>query len=196
MPSRFIPIQPGTDASQQVAIINKNFGELDNESVTKLYNGADGIPRIHINGATGVIKTAAAGVDVTTATNAQLTFNSAQNVLKVVLSSTATIPSYTIGATGSTKSSVTVTHGLGMLPAVIAYGTVSGDPNYWLWAGSYWDSYSAGGAGITPMLVHNYNIEITTTTVKFEIDSIAGLGAPTAGNSYAIKYYLLQETAN
>lgn len=46
MPSRFIPIQAGTEQTQQLAIINKNFAEIDNEGTTKIFSDANGIPTI------------------------------------------------------------------------------------------------------------------------------------------------------
>ena len=42
MPDRFIPLTPGSDMNQVLAILNKNFGELDSEGTTKAYRGANG----------------------------------------------------------------------------------------------------------------------------------------------------------
>lgn len=42
MPNRFLPITAGTSDAQTLALINKNFAELDNESVTKVYRGQNG----------------------------------------------------------------------------------------------------------------------------------------------------------
>lgn len=42
MPNRFIPINAGTSQEQVLAMVNKNFAELDNENVTKVYRGANG----------------------------------------------------------------------------------------------------------------------------------------------------------
>jgi hypothetical protein len=81
------PIPSGTDPAQVTAMINNNFRALNNEQVTKLYNDASGTPSILIGvDGTGksVIKVAKTGMDVTTATDADLAFNSAQNTLKVV----------------------------------------------------------------------------------------------------------------
>lgn len=46
MPSRFVPVNPGTSLEQALAVINRNFAELDSESVTKTYNGPNGKPAI------------------------------------------------------------------------------------------------------------------------------------------------------
>lgn len=42
MPNRFTPITGNTSQAQILAMINKNFAELDNENVTKVYRGKDG----------------------------------------------------------------------------------------------------------------------------------------------------------
>lgn len=42
MPTRFIPVNPGTDFAQAMAVINNNFAQLDNESVTKTFKQANG----------------------------------------------------------------------------------------------------------------------------------------------------------
>lgn len=42
MPQRFMPFRPGSSMDQMLAMLNKNFGELDNESITKAYIGPNG----------------------------------------------------------------------------------------------------------------------------------------------------------
>lgn len=42
MGDRFIPISNSTSESQKWAMVNKNFSELDNENVTKVYRGSNG----------------------------------------------------------------------------------------------------------------------------------------------------------
>lgn len=42
MPTRFIPVNPGTDFAQAMAVINNNFAQLDNEAVTKTFRQASG----------------------------------------------------------------------------------------------------------------------------------------------------------
>lgn len=41
MPNRFLPLRSGTDIDQLIAILNKNFGELDGETITKVFLGAN-----------------------------------------------------------------------------------------------------------------------------------------------------------
>lgn len=42
MPYRFSPIAPNTSTQQLIAVINNNFAQLDNESVSKVFKQASG----------------------------------------------------------------------------------------------------------------------------------------------------------
>lgn len=42
MPFRFLPINPGTSLDQAMAVINNNFAQLDQETVTKTFKQANG----------------------------------------------------------------------------------------------------------------------------------------------------------
>lgn len=42
MPYRFNPINPGTDLPQALNVVNNNFAQLDNESVTKTFKQSGG----------------------------------------------------------------------------------------------------------------------------------------------------------
>lgn len=42
MPNRLVPVNPGTDFAQAMAVINNNFAQLDSESVTKTFRQASG----------------------------------------------------------------------------------------------------------------------------------------------------------
>lgn len=42
MPNRFVPINPGTDFEQAMAVISNNFAQLDSESVTKTFKQPGG----------------------------------------------------------------------------------------------------------------------------------------------------------
>lgn len=42
MPNRFVPVNPGTDYDQAMAVMNNNFAQLDNETVTKTFKQANG----------------------------------------------------------------------------------------------------------------------------------------------------------
>ena len=46
MPNRFMPIPFGTDPSQMIAAMNRNFAELDNENVSKVFYGNTGVSMV------------------------------------------------------------------------------------------------------------------------------------------------------
>lgn len=198
MPNRFSPIQPGTDPSQQAAIINNNFAKLDNENVKKLFYDVNGNPSIFIGvDQTGksVIKVAKTGNDVTVATDSQLAFNSSQDVLKVVKTDTITVAADTFPATGATyavhQTFTTINHGLSFVPHVIAS----------ILAGSTYTPLPAksvvvNNGGLGGFIRWDVSAYSDLTNVTFQIDSF---GANTTASTYGpltIKYYLLQESAN
>jgi len=190
VPNRFTPLQTGSDSAQLVSIINKNFAELDNEGVKKLYSGSDGIPRIFIDGASGVIKVAPAGTDVTTATNSQLNFNSAQNIFKVVYKGTGTI---THAANATVGTPIVYAHGLGYAPICVAYITDSvGGGNIPL----PFIPIATTGADSGKVQA---SISVRTDSTNISIELLAPNWAAntyyTTAYSYQITYYILQETA-
>jgi hypothetical protein len=42
MPYRFVPVNPGTDFDGAMAVMNNNFAQLDQETVTKTFKQANG----------------------------------------------------------------------------------------------------------------------------------------------------------
>lgn len=191
MPNRFTVIQPGTDPAQQIAMINKNFAELDSENVKKLLYDTTGTPSIFlgVDGAgASVIKVAKAGFDVTTATNAQLAFNSAQNTFKVVQTGTVQVSK---PAGSSFGTSGNIPHNLGYTPAIIGFYD-SGTNIYTL--PLYTFNLSGADSG---KITDAYGAGYATSTIfgfDFSCSSLSGLLA--SSYTYNVKYYLLQETAN
>lgn len=61
------------------------------------------------------------GIDVRTATDAQLSFNSQQDTFKIVEKGSATIPSFTIGSGGTNVALITIPHNLPFTPLVDVY---------------------------------------------------------------------------
>lgn len=148
MPNRFLPLRSGTDMDQLLAILNKNFGELDGETITKVFSVSQSNPGfiqgklpnglgygflmytpdnkvaiacyIDANGQP-VLRVAKEGFDAVTGTNDQLIFNSAQNIFKIVDTDTATInvPS----SADDFSDSITIDHNLGFVPSYDAYLT-------------------------------------------------------------------------
>lgn len=221
MANRFTPIQPGTESNQQISIINKNFAELDKESVTKLYYNNDGnvglitgllpddlgigtlikdsdgnnsIAMYVTNDGTPVMKVAKSGEDALTGTDSDLIFNSAQNVFKIAQTGTATI---TVPGTmlSLQVASTTVTHNLGFKPAIIAYitgGTAWGTSAGQMLMMPFSSEYIVAGTFRGFFYTDAYT---TDTTAVFRHTNKTTV-TDTTGGTVDIKYYLLQETAN
>ena len=211
MSNRFIPFSSGTDMNQVLAILNKNFGELDNEAVTKVFNVAGGKPGFiegklpnslgygfilydgdkaaiacYIDSSGNpILKIAKDGYDATTATNDQLIFNSSQNTFKIALTGTATIPAVNTGD----SDFVSVTHNLGFIPGVQAYAFYNGT--------SYYPLPSVLPSVVTGEVLTVIQPEnITSTTVEFWVYRGPSATVPATLPPTTIKYYLLQETAS
>lgn len=152
MPNRFVPINPGTDFSQALAVLNGNFAQLDTEAVAKVFNQAGGKPGfiegklpnnlgygfalydgndnaiivcyVDANG-NPVLKVAKDGFDAATADDGDLAFNSAKS-FTVVLSDTYTFPAKTVAAfTYSAATTAVIAHNLGYEPGVNLFGPSS-----------------------------------------------------------------------
>jgi hypothetical protein len=65
------------------------------------------------------------GIDVTQATNSQLIFNSGNDVFKIVVSGTTTIPGRTLSTSSSYFDTIQIAHGLPYVPIMQAYGLVT-----------------------------------------------------------------------
>lgn len=200
MSNRFQPIPASTPPDQQLAMINNNFAQLDNENVKKLFYDVNGTPSIFIGidqDQASVIKVAKPGVDVTTATNDQLAFNSAQDVFKVVASGTASIsaPSASTNNSQATATTnATVTHGLGYTPAVLAFLTLGSNVYRPI-------PYTVSGiinstVGNWTNSVLYYQVDSTSLTLISQYTQSSTTSQSGSGLGGTIKYYLLQETAN
>lgn len=184
MPNRFTPIQPDTPEDQKNAIINTNFAQLDNENVKKLMDDSTGNHRIFLDGSAGSIKIAKPGFDVTTATDAQLAFNSNQNQLKVV--ATGTNAASGAGMTAGVIKTLTIPHNLGFTPIPLVFfadGSLYRSLPTWLSSG-------ASGGNVAFQLW----ADCVTDSTNLYIELISG--TTTTWGDYNFKWYLLQETAN
>ncbi len=194
MPGKVSPIPAGIDLMQAVPLINKNFTELD-QPLT-LYNDRDGVPHISIGlGADGTsrIRVAKAGINVTTATDADLVFNSDQNTLKVVKK---VIGSFTVSSVAGTATTpLTLTHGLGYVPATLNVVDITTDTSGVL-AGviplpAFSVTLSAGAGNVFVMGAYVKVNQVNATSVQVE----AGIsGTNTLAGT--VTSYILQETAN
>jgi hypothetical protein len=220
MPNRFQQIIPGSDVNQQIAMLNKNFAELDNENITKVFynsagnigvtqgllpNGlgegtllsdANGIPLIvmYVDANNNpVLKVAKSGQDATTASNDQLSFNSAQNVFQIVTTLTASF-SVTSAANSQGSTTITINHNLGYIP--LTENSVQVTTSNWNGRTGVFPipylvpgSNSASGAFIIASYIRVSNV--TTTQITYEAGIIAG-SFTLAGT---ITCYVKQQTA-
>jgi hypothetical protein len=188
MPNRFIPIPYGTDPSQQLAMINKNFGELDSEATTKIFYDSNGIPSIAIGvqrDGTSRIRISQPGIDVTAATDSQLSFNSAQDVFKVVKTGT-----FTVSCAANTTQTFTVAHGQTGTPIIMAY-LETGSGTFFLPT-----TLSTTRNDIDGHVYYNVFIEVyvDATNINARFFNATASAAPLTG-TYNVRYYVLQETA-
>jgi hypothetical protein len=183
MSNRFQPIPANTDPSQMAAAINNNFAQLDQEGVKKIYGGSDGVPRIFIDGTTGVIKVAPEGTDVTTADDSVLMFNSTQKNLKIVATGTLDVDAN--GVTAGVPKTTTFTHDLGYVPIPLVFFTPDG---YYRQLPFGLKSTAAGNVVFTTW------IECWTNTTQLGVDFIGGASGDYG--SFTMRYYLLRESAN
>lgn len=147
----------------------------------------------------GGFRVAKPGFDVRTATPDQLIFNSDQNVFKIVKTDSSPDPTYSVpfisGQYSTGSGVISKAHGLlkpdgtGYTPAIIAY--IQESSTKYL-AMPYSQFNGIGNAAQWLKItadVDDTNVYIRTSVLCYN------QGA-SAGGSFLIKYYLLQETAN
>jgi len=191
-------------SSQNWMQVNDLARDIKSKERVTIYKDDAGTRRVlEGKGADGFygLKVSPAEVDVYTATDDQLIFNSGQNVLKIVQTGTATIPSTTIPSTTTNgTSSVIITHNLGFKPVVIAYvtdtyGNLSPLPAFTVYSGFV----DTGGGFPYVMPLNQYVISSSgTNTVTFTnyiTNSDYPLGMSYAASAKTIKYYFMQESA-
>jgi hypothetical protein len=172
------PIPSGTDPAQVTAMLNNNFRALNNEQVTKLYNDATGTPSILIGlDSTGksIIKIAQTGVDVTTATDSQLAFDSSRKTFQIIGTPFSTPFTVTSGA-GFTGTTVSINHSLGYIPLTESVATIT--TNGWSVGevGNFPLPYQSMATSGTIRGYAAYVIlkQVTTTTITYEIGITGG----------------------
>lgn len=144
------------------------------------------------------LKVAQEGVDVLTASDDQLIFNSEQNVFKIVESGTLSVTlsgvSQTTVGVDLGGGSTSYGHSLGYRPVVVAYVNFAG-----VFSVPLPTTFMDTGAFHT--LFTNFNIRSYTTEIRVDVSEVltvvdASSGGFTGGGGvYEIKFYLLQETA-
>lgn len=184
----FVPLNSGNSLTQNFGQATDMFRDLFGREVTEIFKDDAGTRRVLLGkGANGFygLKVSPESVDVYTAADDDLVFNSSQNVFKIVDSGTVTIPVIS-GVPGS--STVTYTHNLGYIPVVLAFSGASGDgamlPNI---------GWNAGGVNDGKIFRQVYTSVVSTTQVTFaRIEGATG----SIGIAEPIKFFLLQESAN
>lgn len=173
----------GGDANnaQLANTANDIIREVQAMQTTEIFKDDTGTRRVLLGkGADGFygLKVSKPTFDVYTAGADDLAFNSDQNVFKIAQSGTVTLT-----ADGTDSLSETVAHGLGYIPAVIAYA---------VYANGYHPLPLVSihvGSGVGRFQANFY---VDATNVTFYNEGYVGYVAETI----TIKYYLLQETAN
>lgn len=148
---------------------------------------------------TFALKVAKAGIEVSSATNDQLVFNSGQNVFKIVKTGTLSVPGGSFSTGSNQYSSLTpaganVAHGLGFIPAFLAFDD-SGGASYTLLPNTLTAPQGTN-------YFANFTLSAFVDNTNFGV-SLTGWGfnSPALGTSFTyptsnVRYYLLQETAN
>jgi hypothetical protein len=181
----------GLDQAGLVTAMNNNILELKNREKTEIFKDDTGTPRVILDN--NGLRTTPAGIDVTTATNAQYSFNSAQNTLKVLATQSLTIPSLTVlnNASGSNGATIDLsaypTNSI-ILPVAIK----SGQPSF-IWQGVQVLSGAIGFAGI---VTATYSASYTGGGVYQLTRGIANSasGSTYIDPGYSVTVYVLQET--
>lgn len=190
----------GSDLATVVSDVNQNILELKGRELTEFFKDDSGTRRVLLGkGADGFygLKVSPEGTDVYTATDAELIFNSDQNVFKILDKPTVSF-SISSGAGGAT-SSFFYDHNLGYRPLVLAAATMTGSGFLNGITGLFilpflQPALSSGSGGVGPWgtIAGSISINLVTETrIWFNY-----LLAPNAGLEGTITMYILQETAN
>lgn len=196
----YMPPSINNSSSTNWNQVNNIAKDMAQKERVQIYKDDTGTRRVLIgkgkNGFYGV-KTTPTGVDVYNATDAELTFNSNQNVFKIVQSGLTTMSQITISGSSGTNN-VVITHNLGYVPLVIAVfeDTTYGPGEFRPWV-SEPGAVTVSAGFIEMISYHNRIMEATDSTVTFtEVYYWGSFPANNKTGPYNIKYYLLQETAN
>jgi hypothetical protein len=201
MPSSQPPtnLDPNQDHAQQLAFINQNFQSLAN-ALNPLIVSDGTTNRIILgkqNDGTYGLRVSQAGIDVGTATNSQLIFNSDQNIFKIALSGTATL-TVPNPVPASTTYTTTIAHGLGIVPASLCFVNLPSSVAVTLPGQNTPLPYYnvANGGGTTTITSFMILTRVDSTNLYIDWKSNYAVGLADVDGDYIFKYYLLQETAS
>lgn len=182
----------GSDIQQNTNVTNAAIRQLNSMENVQVFKDDTGTRRVILD--KDGLRTSPAGVDVFTATASQFTFNSANNVFKIVSQGTITTTTLSTNPPaneyGFSETTQNIAHGLGYAPIIIAY-------QYDSVSGAYVPlPYSSAARGAANAAVwENYSISVNATNVTM-YQSILSYNMAASSGGFSIKYYLLQETAN
>lgn len=187
-----MPFKPLTGSSdeQKWGAATDMLRELFDLKVVQVFKDEAGTRRVILD--KDGLRTSPPGVDVFTAGNDDLTFNSNQNVFKIVQTGTSTTgtASVTDGGVGvwnNDSDQVTIAHNLGYVPAVVAFISDGG-----LYIDTPYTSY--GNPSSSAISIATVSTSTDATNLYINV-SVLGLHSTASLGPLPIKYYLLQETA-
>lgn len=183
-----------------------------NDFSTTLYYDSSGVPTVLLglrpSDSSQGLFVSKPGFDVTIATDSQLVFNSNQNIFKILLSGTTTIPSISIALGSFGVTGTVIQHNLGFTPVAQVYALldtfVFNASSTYVQLNSYTPLPIIWGTGLNSFIsvssndnnLKNYNIYWAADDNNLYITAF--FTTTTAGgvtiDNIPITYYLLQES--
>lgn len=178
-----------TDIGNLIQQVNAQAIDFNNFNTPLIIPDANGVPNVllgprQVNAQRGLF-VAKPNVNVITATDDQLIFNSNQNVFKIISTSTVTLHRNS----GDTTGTLVVPHNQPTVPLIIAFVLVSGARLPLPFLSTY--PTGLGYMGIDKDIA--FSVDATNITFFTDVDG-GGLWVGTS-EDFQIKYYILQETA-
>lgn len=174
------PTNSESSGAQVANQLNSVARDVQAMQTTQVFKDEAGTRRVILD--KDGLRTSPAGIDVFTAGNDELTFNSNQNTFKIVLSGTTTI---TTPAPINTAN-FTITHDLGYVPITVAY--MDNSNQFIPLPVTFWETVASRGSATIEFHIQT----VTSTDITFQCTNWGYF----TGTVFPIKYYFLQETAN
>lgn len=197
-------IGAGSDLSSTQTQINKNLLELKNNETTTVFKDDAGTRRVLLGkGADGFygVKVSQEGIDVYSAADNELVFNSSQNVFKVSEAGTVSLASQSVGAGLSVDQKFTIPHDLGRVPAFNAFVLVTNTgqaainqfpSTYYVSISNVFSYTESGGTGLN----YSHVAGIDEDNFYFTRSVFNGSASTQTIAASTLKYYIYEESAN